>query len=292
LGIIALHPTFIILAGSINNDMLSILLLQASVFYAILWYRKPRTEAIIKLALAIGFGMMAKLSVGLIAPAVCFLFLYRFLTNLSARRKLAGQFAAFGAICMPVGLWWGIRNLIRFGVPITYVPALEETSHQYIGHYPVWVRLFDFSFYQLQSVYVAWGDPYFEHNIFIGLLKSSVFSEQTLSSVSSPFYRFAAVLFYINLIVVLLSLISMVYLLFRKFSAYHFPLKIFIGLIYLTFMAFYIQFCFAYPHTCTQNIRYITPAIWIGALAIGAASFLVRSDPSGSFRLRRNGGEV
>lgn len=337
--IIAVNPAFVLISGSVNNDALSILLMQGTVYYAVLWFKDMKMSTIVKLALCIGFGMMAKLSIVLVAPAILLLFLIKIFLSQDTFSKtislskfndlnaeagnenlpesglqklnvgsgsgtgtasnsgsgshsgsgtgshsgsgsnsvavkntvkgLLGQFVIFGFISLPLGLWWGIRNAVLFKLPFTYVPSLGDNSHQYIGHYSVFERLFDFSLYQFKSVYVAWGEPYFEHNIFIGLLKTSVFGEQVLSGTDTLFYNFAVVAFYINLIVVLLAVFCMICILFKKVSLQALPLKMFFTVIYITFMLSYIRFCFAYPHTCTQNIRYVTPAIWIGAMAIG-----------------------
>lgn len=271
--IIAVNPAFVLISGSVNNDALSILLMQGAIYYAVLWFKDAKMSTIVKLALCIGFGMMAKLSIVLVAPAILLLFFIRIFsppTSFSTTvKRLLGQFAVFGLISFPLGLWWGIRNAIMFKLPFTYVPSLGDNSHQYIGHYSVFERMFDFSLYQFKEVYMAWGEPYFEHNIFIGLLKTSVFGEQVLSGTDTLFYKFAVAAFYINLVVVLVAVFCMIYILFKKVSIQMLPLKMFFTFIYLTFMLSYIRFCFAYPHTCTQNIRYVTPAIWIGAMAIG-----------------------
>lgn len=267
--IIAANPTMIILSGSINNDMLSICLMQCAIYYAVIWFKTPTLSNIIKLAIFIGLGMMAKLSVVFIAPAVALLFFTKLISKNQKIKEVLYQFFVFGLISVPLGLWWGVRNFILYKLPFTYVPTLGVGSHQYIGDYNVFERLFDFSFYQFKSVCVAWGEPYFEHNIFIGLLKTSVFGEQTLSSTNAVFYKFAEAMFYINLIIVIIALISMVILLIKRATDCEYPYKVFFTVLYITFVFSYIQFCFAYPHTCTQNIRYVTPSIWIGAMAIG-----------------------
>lgn len=331
--IIAVNPTFVLISGSVNNDGLSILLMQGAIYYAVLWFKDARMSNIVKLALFIGFGMMAKLSIVLVAPAILVLFLTKLIsksdtitkidslpridslpkieslpeagssTELNYFQNMTGvenptvsysisdssesihsstrnqskrmhqglitQFIVFGLISIPLGLWWSVKNAILFKLPFTYVPSLGDNSHQYIGHYSMFERLFDFSLYQFKSVYVAWGEPYFEHNIFIGLLKTSVFGEQVLGSTDTLFYKFAVAAFYINLAFVLLAVFCMIYILFKKVVLHVLPLKMFFAVIYLTFMLSYIRFCFAFPHTCTQNIRYVTPAIWIGAMAIG-----------------------
>lgn len=268
-AIISCHPTFIILSGSVNNDMLAILFMQGGIYFTIRWYKETSYQNIIKIALCIGFGMMTKLSVGIIAPAIAFVLFFRFLNEEEKRAGYFKQFLLFGLICFPLGLWWGIRNKVLFDVPFSYVPSLGINSHQYIGDYSIFQRLLDFSAYQFKSVFVAWGEPYFEHNVFIGLLKSSVFGEQHLGNGKIWIELPALILFYSHLLIVGIAVIAMCWGFMKKLASPDSVIKTFIIFIYITVMASYVQFCFSYPHTCTQNIRYATPAIFIGVIFIG-----------------------
>lgn len=268
LSILAFHPTFIIMAGSVNNDILSIVFLLGAVYYTMLWWKTPSLPAILKIALCVGFGMMTKLSVSMAAPAIALVFLVKLILEKKKFLSYVKQFLLFGLVCAPLGLWWGVRNYILFKMPFTYVPSLGDQSHQYIGNYSVMTRLFDFSLYQFKNVFVSWGDPYFDHNVFIGLFKTSTFGEQQLMFSSSAGYGFAEALFYANLSLILLSVAAMVWVLFKK-NTLEKMMKAFLFTLYFTFLFSYIQFCFAFPHTCTQNIRYATPCILVGTLCIG-----------------------
>ena len=45
--------------------------------------------------------------------------------------------------------------------------------------------------------------------------------------------------------------------------------KIFLGILYFTFMISYYIFCIKFPHVCTENIRYCVPVIVIGGYFVG-----------------------
>ena len=47
--------------------------------------------------------------------------------------RILGQLGGFAVICFPLGLWYPVRNLVRFGVPLTYVQEMPENSVQYLG---------------------------------------------------------------------------------------------------------------------------------------------------------------
>ena len=119
-------PTFFILAGSVNNDMLSVLFSLTALMLAVKWYKNPTMSGILRLALAIGLGMMTKLSVAMVAPAVAVLFAVKFFQSRFSA-ALSHNFPRLRR-SRSLGLWWGVRNLIKSGVPITYVPVISKKS--------------------------------------------------------------------------------------------------------------------------------------------------------------------
>ncbi len=272
LGIVAFHPTFIWLAGSINNDMLSITFMLASVLLTLRWYRCPKTATILKLALTIGLGMMTKLSAWMVAPAAATAFLVVLYRNRRKALPYLRQFVLFGIVCVPLGLGWGVRNLIRWGVPITYVPMLSSKSVQYVGDIPLWKRLFDISPKQWLYVYDCfemYGQPYNEYNPLIGLCKTAMFDELINSENFPAIKGFGEALFFSQVLLILLSVIAIISVCRRKCTCLDRTEKLQLCMTYGITLASYYSFCIAFAHVCTQNIRYATPLIFIGCLFLG-----------------------
>lgn len=270
LAIFCLHPYMIFLAGSINNDMLSILFMLLTMLYTLRWSQKPCFRNIVILALFIGLGMSTKLSVAYLAPATALVFLWKLLHTPRWTRTLLPQFLVFALICLPLGLWWYIRCYLLFEMPLTYVPALSTESSQYLGDtYSFWSRLFDLSPEQFQYLYISYGEngaTYLEHNIFLALLKSSVFEEQTLTRYNDSIYSASFLLFWSNIVLVAYSLYGMIRYMWRsRFSASaRITLWVTYGLVFLSF----IIFCYSYPHVCTQSYRYMVPTLFVGIVGI------------------------
>lgn len=284
-GIIAFHPTLIILSASVNNDILSITLSLLAVILALKWYREPKFSWIILLAFAIGLSMAVKLSGGLIALGTATLFAVRlFGKSFKNKGSLLGQFACFLVICVPLALWWQVRNLIKFGIPITYVPMMDETNPQYIGWRTAWERLLSPSALK-ESLFDAGVWParmvrdleyeFFEYNIFSGALKSSVFGEYYLGKGHPVLEIFSVILFWSAALLALISVISAVYVVIKAVrerksntentvSELIFPL-----IISLTMIISYFKFCFDYAFFCTMDFRYITLTLIFGALYLG-----------------------
>ncbi len=282
-GIIAFHPTFIILSASINNDVLSITLALLAIVLALKWYREPNFKNIIFLALAIGFSMAVKLSGGLIALGVAILFAIRlFGKQYKKKGILIGQFASFGAICFPLALWWQFRNLILFDIPITYIPMLSEKSSQYIGFRTEGERLFDMSSIFDAGVYPArviknMDFEYFEYNIPAAALKTSVFGEYYIGMNSPVLEFFANLLFWTAALLAIASIIGAIYTVVKAVIAFKNKIEtehpiseiVFPLVCAVTLLISYIKFCFDYAFFCTMDFRYIALTVVFGALYLG-----------------------
>lgn len=269
-ALVTFHPTLIILAGSVNNDMLSSLFAMIAIYYTIKWSQDRKWLDIIMIALSIGLGMFTKLSVGLLAPAVAAVFLFVLIKQRKEIKKLIPQFVVFGVICIPLGLFWSVRNLIKFDVPLTYVPKLSENSNQFIDK-TVFERLTDWSLTQFASPFTQWemhGHPYNEYNPFIALLKNSMFDESTFFGTSITLQSFCTALLLVNIVLVAITIVAMFFVLIKNKDV-KIEIKLLLGLIFAVIFGNYINFCINYPHVCTQNMRYCVPLIFTSAAFLG-----------------------
>lgn len=299
--LIAFHPTFFLLSGSINNDCMSVMFCLLAVWAMLGWMQKPTFPRIVALALCIGCAMFAKLGAGVIAPAVAVLFLCKFFKTKGwswkkrGKSRLLVQFCLFGAICIPLGIGWEVRNLLLFDVPLTYVPRLSKTIDQYLGDYPVWTRFFDFKSLSDFGVYPmrtgVQDAEYFEHCIPLALQKMALFGEYSTWKNNGLYDAFGRTLFWANAAVILTTLIGMLLCVIsvchvprgsvweaeahpRRAAFYarngfgRMPL-LFLLLYWFSMLFSYVQFCFSYPHFCSMDFRYIVPTILIGAVFFG-----------------------
>ena len=270
-AVISFCPIFFILGGSINNDILSLTLLLAAFLNTLCWFEKRSFFRLMCIAVCVGCSMMTKLSGWMAAPAIAFIFIFVFFSERGKKLIRAGQYVVFLAVCAPLGLWWEIRNNIEFDVPITYVLKLSKKSDQYIGDIPVMERLFDFSFFQFENAgeqFKRFYADYNEYNPLIGLFKSSDFDELFTVRLFPTVEGFDKLLLWTTIILGIVSFAAMIYVFIadRELSWVY---KIFMGIIYITFIVSYYAFCIGFPHVCTQNIRYAVPLIVVGAFFFG-----------------------
>lgn len=177
---VAFSPAYIMFAGQINNDILSTMFALIAIEFTIKWYKSRKTGQIIVIALCIGFGMLTKLSVWMVAPAIAFIFLYAFFTS---KNKFEYINSIFAIISLPIGLFWSIRNYIKWQVPFNYVLRLPKGSYLDISNYSIAERLFDFSKSHFKTAsFILESDPVIkqDYNPTIALFKTSVFGEVNL----------------------------------------------------------------------------------------------------------------
>lgn len=278
-AIAAFTPVLICMGGTMNNDMLSVMFIMLTLLAAIKWYKNQRAKNILKVALFFGLGMFTKLSVSIVAVPVAVIFITALVKKIIEKNKkqfgkLFGQMCAFLGVAAPLSLYWSIRNFIRFGVPIGYIPepVVSLNGKTQLITNPIWQRLFDFNLSQFsypftENTFVSNTATYNEYNPLVALLKSaSIGMGVDESEMLIPAYF----LFWLGIIVALLSFVCMIAVLVKKHSM---PVlwKGVLASFYVAEMVSYYVFCIKYPYVCTEEIRYAVPVIFIGAIFIGVA---------------------
>ena len=262
-AICAVHPTFIILSPSINNDIMSIMFMFFAMLYTIRWYKNPSYLNIILIALSIGLGMMTKLSAGIIAPVTAIIFLIRWIKSYKENKffSMVPQFILFALICLPLALIYPIRNYLLFDQSFTYVFKVTNPA-LYTGDRSIWERFIIFPIHDF--FHNLWASPGYDYNIWIYILKCSVFGEYSYWQGAV----FALFLLLFNCILAPLSLYAMFYVFIKLKGKLQFT-KWLLGGFYLIIMGVYINFNIEHPFGCTMDFRYIVPTVLIGSVFLG-----------------------
>jgi 4-amino-4-deoxy-L-arabinose transferase-like glycosyltransferase len=264
LALCCFHPMFYILAGSVNNDMLMVFFALANILYIIKWYKQPTVKNTVFLAITCGCAIMSKLTGALTAPVIAVVFLIKLLEKQkeTPRSKLFGGCVLFGVISLPLGLWFPIRNFIRFGQPLTYVRKLPESADVYCGNYTLAERFFSFPASEfVKSLYCI---PQEDFNIWIYTLKCSVFGEFEYKGAEAA----GVVLLFFNIALIMLSLAAMAYVLLRDKRKETFIAKATLALTWLVTMTAFIKTNLDLPYGCTMDFRYIVPTLVCGSVFI------------------------
>ena len=276
-SIVSFNNALILFSININNDPLAAFLSFTALFLALKWYRNRSFINILKIAAALGFAMMTKLSSATAAFPIAFIFAAALTDDIRRKQKplkCLGQFAAFLGVCAPLGLFYQVRNYILFGIPLTYVQTVQSEESilatQYVGHIPVWKRLFDFSPGFLNPPWMhtlaSFGFdryPENEYNPLIALIKTALFEEYRQNVLNVPAFDIIAVI--LLLAAIILSIASMITMIRSVIVSkgesriFH----IFMAVAFFSMMISFYAFCFSYPYACSQHIRYIPLVIVI-----------------------------
>lgn len=264
--VFAFHPMFVILSGTLNNDVLCLLLVTWSILRLMKWYKNPDIKNTTILAIIIGLNVMAKTSGGIIALPTIYVFLLRMIKDIKKSnkkdivfKKYFYLFMFFGCISLPIGLWYPIRNYIKFGQPILYVMDVNNPD-LYVGNYSLFNRLGIFS----SEIFKVYCDPWVDYNIPNFLVKCSLFEEYSWGENFEIIYAIAIIL---NIIMILVFLISFINCLIKK-EKRNLQWKIsFTVLLVFNFVS-YIAMNIKLPYGCSMNFRYLLPSILIGSLFV------------------------
>jgi 4-amino-4-deoxy-L-arabinose transferase-like glycosyltransferase len=263
LAVVAFQPTFYLFSSSINNDALMIFFYLLAVLYTIRWYYEPSMKHILLLALTIGCGMMTKISVATVAFFTGLVFLAVLIRKWKERnvKPLLGQFAAFLGISMPLGLWYPVRNWVKFGQPLNYVLDIN-IPQLYCGDKSIWERFFTLPMNQLFDP--LYCEPFGDYRLWLYTVKCSVFGEYSFDQ----HQWLAKLLIATNIILILLSLVAMLVIVFsgKKQSP---MIRFGFLILWLIQIGFFILFNVQYPYGCTMDFRYIVPTAVIGAIYLG-----------------------
>ena len=265
--VIVFHPTFLLLGGCLNNDMLCLLLSVTALLFFAAWWQEHTTAPLLWCGAFLGLAMMAKVSAALLAFPLAAAFVARIFTCKGNPGRLIKQYLLFGAVSVPLGMWFPLRNLTRFGQSLGYVAALSPRANasQYLADVSPAQRLIGFPLSQLTNPFQSWVEADPGCNVFLSLFKTSVFGEQEWG------HRFFA--FVLLLVSVALALVAFVTLLWRSTGIFLKPRKNGLDAVWLTLtvvtLLSFVVFCFAYPFICSQDFRYLAALLPFGALSLG-----------------------
>lgn len=277
-AIAAMHPGFILMSGSINNDMLAIMFTVMTIYYGLKWDKDPSWLYTIILALTIGFGMMAKLSSALIAPAVALIFMIKWIRGgVGSFVPYMKKYVVFAFVCGPLALWSPIRNYIRFGVPIGYTPEVGERISQSLP-----ARIFDIRTSIPYVSRISNGDAYDEFNMLLGMMKTSLFGDENFASAVSEAGHSGSGAFMMTLwgwilllagtVLAILCFYSFVMVLASDKYLTSVTTRVYLAAIYAVSLIMYISFMIKAPYYSSMDFRYVIYLIPLQALAAGIYS--------------------
>ena len=273
LAIMALYPGLIVMTTQYSNDCLSYLFFYLSLYLGIRWAKTKKLSTIICLALSIGFGMLTKVSVGLVAFIVGPMMIIIWIKSLTLNNKdlqidevkpsITVQLIIFALIVFPLGLSYSIRNYIVFGQGFGEISDVVKGSvfDMTQRNFTFAERYLTFAFGKLYDGRYDIFHDWTEYNIWVDLVKTSAFDEFQFRF--DNIYPALYVVWFLNIIYWFIGTISIIYntivMILRKFRG---PenvrnlRNISLMLYFLAFIAF-LSFNLKYPNSPNSNWRYV-----------------------------------
>ena len=269
--LVSFHPILIMMSGSINNDALSVMLSVVAIYVAILWHRTPTFGMTALLAASIGFAMTAKLSAALIAPPIGIMMIMKIADDtdrLHDKKKNVSyllKLILFSVIVFPLGLWWPLRNMIRFSMPPGYIPEVGEQIEKsgFLN------RIADVRTASPFLYMKANGFEYDEYNLILTCIKSALFGEGDYASVS-PVLTFAGWLLFITAIAAAaVSVAAIIYICFSREAGPDRGIKLLMLLLVISLMGGYAAFALKGNNRAAGDLRYSAAVVAVAGVLTG-----------------------
>ena len=281
--VMAVHPTFIILSGSINNDVLSIMFETLIILYLIKWHEKSSIKNTIILGIFTAAALLTKVSTIIMGLPIAIVFLNKFILEMCRNKNKIQvlktyiiRFLIFGLISIGIGFLYIIRNMILFDQSILYV--LKVTDKYFCGDASFIER---FSLFSPEWIQETYCNSQIESNMFAWIVRCSVFGEYTDST--GNYIVLAQVLKWTNAILIFIGIFATIRLFIRQFFTNtkksqgidfekqdecniitnSITREIFLTT-YLVMIIAYIYGNLTMPYGCTMDFRYIPLTAFLG----------------------------
>ncbi len=280
MALFGFYPRMMVFAGSVNNDILALLLLMTTIWRAIAWCREKNFRNIILLALALGGGMLVKLNTAICAFALALIFLIYFIEtvrsgNLVLVKNTVLQYLVFGAVAIPVGCSFLLRNLIVFH-RMPGLPTQGESSVMYTGGFSLWSRI------GIPSLYDSGIEFPFHpisgeacHNAWVILFETGIFAESYPADIVSPILALAQIAYVASIVTAILATIAFFVIYGKKTFGEKSLAGLFLLSTYLFMLVSFVLYEIKYPYTCSGDFRYMAATLVftsLGYAAVGAGA--------------------
>lgn len=170
-------PAYFLSGGRVGPDSLAAMFMLLAFLYTMKWIKEKSWKNTIVLALCYGCGMMTKISCAVLALFTALIFLVSFEKAIreGSWKPLLLKYVVFGAISLPLGLWYSIRNFVLFQQPFNYVLEIPKDHYLYKGNVSVAQRILVIKLKELFST--PYANVRENYNLPVYALKSALFGE-------------------------------------------------------------------------------------------------------------------
>lgn len=281
-ALFAFCPIWCFFANWIGNDAFCCVFGIISIYYAIVYFQNGKTYAALLCALSIGVSLSCKLSSAPLAFVIAPMLIYRFVQRIKESKGMsvpwyrtpaaimAYQMIGFAIIAFPIGLFWPMYNLVKFGQPLTFFsqtgnPRLDITRNIY---WSLLVFPNDENFTSIWVYHYINDTMVQDYSLWTNVFKKGIFNEyRFLGSMNmcAALYASAFLVYFVGVGLMIYRLITMK----KEYWKRNLP-RLYITLTLLVFNAVWtIYYVARTPQTCNCDIRYFPTFVLGMALAFG-----------------------
>ena len=261
----SLMPIGIIFAGSYNNDGLTYMLSIWAILELIKWYKKSTFKRILILAVIVGCTVMTKTSGGLLAVPIAYIFIFKLIREIRKKNDknvldYIYYYAIFGVVSLSVGLWYHLRNAVKFGQPILYVLDIHNDK-LYTGSHSIAERFLP----QISEFKSIYANPFGDYNNPAYVIKTFLFGEwKDWNTISNVLYYSAIIITSILVLVAIYAFIRSMFIPSKRNIVWRDAF----GLLAIINVISYIKMNLDLPYGCSMDFRYLTLTLFTGIMFI------------------------
>lgn len=271
LAFMVFHPATIVMAGSVNNDMLTILFMCLVIWQSLSWIRDKNLPGLIRLALCIGFGMITKLNSAVLAIPLGIIFLMHFISIV--REKISPcslnglKITVFsGQLRLPSDCP-GLCATLPFLAKNPGFPCRGDFP-MYTAPYSLWSRLgipafhdwnFAFPFHPISAKAC--------NNTWVIMFHTSMFAEEYPVDLPDVLLVLCQITFALAVILGIATVILLFITLLNRRTRKEDAIFLLSG--YLIMLVSFAAFVIIYPYTCSSDFRYVTICLVYISISLG-----------------------
>lgn len=245
--LVASYPGFFLISGRISEDAFSCFFVMAELLYTIYWYEKTTIKNTLLLAVVYGLGISTNISCCLPAVFTVIVFLHHIISDKEKRKLYLSYILLFGAVSLPLGLWYYVRNYVLFKMPFTYTMPQDVGNSLWRGDCSLWDRYKPLDIRNI--LHSPFANPFEDANLFTYMLKSELFGEFT--------YNIGLLVPYIILLINLVfSICSIGYLVICAVKRRTEKRHVFFYILLPVYFLFIIYSYWKHPFGCSMDARY------------------------------------
>ena len=246
------NPTLFLFSGYISDDTSVLFWGCCVIYFTIKWFNTEKTRYIILCAVCFALGILTKLSLLMLVPALAFMFLYKLFSK-KFSRLIWFDLNLFIIIAVPLALSWIVRNHILFDMQFYNVPDTSPNGQNFYN-LSFSDRVFDFS--QLFIPFIQAPDVV-DANMWLALITTELFGEWNMAFKKTSLIYPIFFLYFLNVILKIFVfgfLCFILYKIFRQKIAFN-PLFLFFAILYSTLWCYSFKYALDYPYVCSSDFR-------------------------------------